>query len=438
LIARGINSNLKFIVVILTLRILLFSPFLMGIHSHFVFFHSKMICLDKMSRFLIVLTLWITLLMRLSMNKALNLWKLIFSFLALNLILILSFSRNRLLGFYIFFELSLIPTLVIILGWGVQPERVRAGRYLMIYTLVGSLPLLGTILYMDFHCGSVKTFLPLIKIFFFSGKDYRFFCFLWIIAFLIKLPIYGVHLWLPKAHVEAPVAGSMVLAGILLKLGAYGLIRSLHFLEIKICFWTDFFFTWRVVRMCLVGFMCFRQCDLKSLVAYSSVAHMSLIFAARFSLDLIGAKGIMGILISHGLCSSGLFFGVQCLYENRGSRSLYLNRGLISLSPLFCFFWFLLCVGKASAPPSLNLLREFFLIARIVRFGEILRGIFCGLSVFIGGLFSIYLYTLVSHGKWSVINNFWIPFSLRHFLILFLHMFPLYGLIFLRKFIFFI
>lgn len=90
--------------------------------------------------------------------------------------------------------------------------------------------------------------------------------------------------------------------------------------------------------MCLVGLMCFRQCDLKSLVAYSSVAHMSLILAACFSCDIIGIKGVMRMLISHGLCSSGLFFGVQCLYEKRGSRRIYLNRGLISLSPIFCFF----------------------------------------------------------------------------------------------------
>ena len=90
--------------------------------------------------------------------------------------------------------------------------------------------------------------------------------------------------------------------------------------------------------MCLVGLMCFRQCDLKSLVAYSSVAHMSLVIAACFSCDIIGMKGVMRMLVSHGLCSSGLFFGVQCLYENSGSRNIYLNRGWINLSPMFCFF----------------------------------------------------------------------------------------------------
>lgn len=174
--------------------------------------------------------------MVLSMKKAKKLKNLLFCFCSLKLILILAFIRKSLLGFYIFFELSLIPTLVIILGWGAQPERIRAGSYLMIYTLIGSLPLLGTIVFMDYHCGTLKIFIPIAEIFFFSKKDYRVFCLLWILAFLIKLPIYGVHLWLPKAHVEAPVAGSMVLAGILLKLGAYGLFRSLHFLDLDYCF----------------------------------------------------------------------------------------------------------------------------------------------------------------------------------------------------------
>ena len=250
------------------------------------------------------------------------------------------FMRKRLIRFYIFFELSLIPTLVIILGWGAQPERIRAGSYLIIYTLIGSLPLLGAILFMDFHCGRTKLFLlsENIKINLNRKKDYRVFTLFLILAFIIKLPIYGVHLWLPKAHVEAPVAGSMVLAGVLLKLGAYGLFRSLHFITLEICFWGKFLFMWSIVSMTLVGLMCFRQCDLKSLVAYSSVAHMSLILAACFRIDTVGAKGLLGILVSHGLCSSGLFFGVQCLYEKRGTRKIYLNRGIISISPIFCFF----------------------------------------------------------------------------------------------------
>ncbi len=229
-------DRVKILVRTIVLVVLFCVPFLTTSFSQNIFFHRYWVSGDKLSVFLVLLSLWVTLLMILSMNKSKGLRSLLSCFTVLNLILVFSFFRKRLLGFYIFFELSLIPTLLIILGWGIQPERIRAGRYLMIYTLLGSLPLLCCIVYMDFHCGSIKMFLPTVEIFFFRKFDYSILCFFWIFAFLVKLPIYGVHLWLPKAHVEAPVAGSMVLAGLLLKLGAYGLVRSFHYLYIDICF----------------------------------------------------------------------------------------------------------------------------------------------------------------------------------------------------------
>lgn len=429
-------SNIKYLIRFFIIVMMLTRPYMKRIFRHNIFFHSYGTSLDSLSRFLVLLRLWITVLMCLSMKLSSKLQKLIFLFSSLNLILIFRFIRKNLINFYIFFELSLIPTLLIILGWGLQPERIRAGRFLIIYTLIGSLPLLGCLLFMEFHCGTLKTFILIGEIFFFNIKDYNIYCILWVSAFLIKLPIYGVHLWLPKAHVEAPVAGSMVLAGLLLKLGAYGLVRSLHFLDIVLCTWSKILFTWSIVTMCIVGFMCFRQCDLKSLVAYSSVAHMTLILASCFRVDIIGIKGIMGILISHGLCSSGLFFGVQCYYETRGTRKIFLNRGMLLLSPIFCMMWFLLCVGKASAPPSLNLFREFFLIRRIIKYGWFFSFIFCGIKIFVRGLFSIYLYIITCHGKWTPKKRFWLPINNHHLLVLFLHIFPLYIIFILKKSIF--
>lgn len=431
-----IFGELNYLVRLYIRRILLLVPFLGGPTS-ITFYHRYWLCWDNLSIFIIILTIWISMLMCISMKKAPKVSRLYFWFKSLKVILVVAFLNERFLGFYVFFELSLIPTLIIILGWGAQPERIRAGRYLIIYTLIGSLPLLGSILYLNRNCGRVKIYSPIIDVCYFWETDYRIFTIVWILAFLIKLPIYGIHLWLPKAHVEAPVAGSMVLAGVLLKLGAYGLIRSLRYITINVCLWRDLLFIWSLYRMCLVGIMCFRQCDLKSLVAYSSVAHMSLILASCFSCDIIGVKGIMGMLVSHGLCSSGLFFGVQCLYERRGSRNIFLNRGILCISPMFSFFWLLLCVGKASAPPSLNLLREFFLISGIIKFGGPIASFLCIISIFLGGLFRIYLYVVVCHGKWSVLKNYWRFNSMRKFLILFLHFFPLYGLLFLRNYIFF-
>ena len=431
-------TKVKYVVRFLIIILIKCTPYFGNLFSNNIYNHRYLTCLDNISVFLVVLSLWISLLMILSMNKANKLSGLIFCFSILKFILVMRFMRKSLFTFYVFFELSLVPTLIIILGWGAQPERIRAGSYLMIYTLVGSLPLLGCILYMDYHCRRTKFFLisQSINIFYFGQLEYTFHAIFWILAFAIKLPIYGVHLWLPKAHVEAPVAGSMVLAGVLLKLGAYGLIRVMRFIYFHLAIWRDFIIIWTIYTMVLVGLMCFRQRDLKSLVAYSSVAHMSLILAACFSLDLIGIKGILRMLVSHGLCSSGLFFGVQCLYENRGSRRVYLNRGIISISPIFCFFWFLLCVGNASAPPTLKLLREFFLMEKIIAFSGPFGALFCGLSIFTGGLLRIYLYVLVGHGKWKLSNNYWDFGSFRKYLILFLHVIPLYGLIFLGKSIF--
>lgn len=432
------KSKIKYIVRLLILLLFLSVPNFTRMFSNKIFKHRYLTCLDNFSTFLVILRLWITLLMFLSMKKANKLKGLIICFCSLKFILVSRFMSKRLIKFYIFFELSLIPTLIIILGWGVQPERIRAGSYLMIYTLVGSLPLLGVILYIDYHCGRSKIFLlsEKLSVFFFSLKDYSILSFFWILAFIIKLPIYGVHLWLPKAHVEAPVAGSMVLAGVLLKLGAYGLFRSIKFISLDICFWGNFLFIWTIITMVIVGLMCFRQCDLKSLVAYSSVAHMSLILCACFRIDIIGANGLVGMLVSHGLCSSALFFGVQSLYEKRGSRRIYLNRGIISLSPIFCLFWFLFCVGKASAPPTLNLLREFFLMEKIVAFSGAAGALLCGASIFVSGLLRIYLYVLVGHGKWKPTNKYWNLRLPRNYLIFFLHGLPLYGLLFLRKYLF--
>lgn len=426
--------NINMLILIIRIMIIFLTKFMISNYSHFIIFHSYYIFFDQMSSFLCGLRVWITLLMILSMNKANNKEFLFFKFTILNLILFGAFMINDYIGFFIFFELSLIPTLVIILGWGIQPERIRAGSYLMIYTIIGAVPLLLCIIFNYYKGGSTSIFKSNFGNSFIVKTEYRWIAMFWILGFIIKLPVYGVHLWLPKAHVEAPVRGSMVLAGVLLKLGAYGLIRVNKFLNISNCFWSKIRFVWFLYSMCMVGFVCFRQSDLKSLVAYSSIAHMSLVMLGVFSFDYLGYVGIIRMLVAHGICSSGLFFCVQCFYELRGTRSIILNRGYLNISPILCFFWFLLCVANASAPPSLNLFREFLLISSILNY-RYLGSLFCFMSVFLAGLFSIYLYTLTSHGKWNKIKNYWNKISLRHCIILFLHTVPVYGLLFICNYI---
>jgi len=187
------------------------------------------------------------------------------------------------------------------------------------------------------------------------------------LAFLVKLPVFIFHLWLPKAHVEAPVSGSIILAAIILKLGGYGIFKVISFLqEIGVLF----IYLW--IRIGLVGssilaVLCIIQSDLKSLIAYSSVVHMGMVLVGLIRISFYGVIGAFIVILGHGLCSSGLFRLVNMVYERSGSRSLLINRGLLILIPRIGLWWFLLRRRNISAPPSLNLLGEIDLLISIVR-----------------------------------------------------------------------
>ena len=320
--------------------------------------------------------------------------------------------------FYLFLEIRLIPVLILILGWGYQPERIQAGIYLLFYTLLASLPIIIIIFYYYLNFNSLD--------FYFLNKNLNsiliYFCIN--IVFFIKIPIFFVHLWLPKAHVEAPVSGSIILVGIILKLGGYGLLRFINlFIEIglKINF--------LLVNISLVGglivsFICIRQRDLKSLIAYSSVAHIGIVLSGIIRLNYWGITGALVIILAHGLCSSGLFVLVNFSYERIIRRRIYLNKGLINLIPSISLWWFLLCSSNIAAPPSINLIGEIILINRIVSYNY-LRIFFLIIISFFRAVYSLYLYAFSQHGMFnSGIYSLSLN-SLREYLIIFLHWVPL-------------
>nr|QKY63879.1 NADH dehydrogenase subunit 4 [Triatoma protracta] len=376
---------------------------------------------DALSMCMIFLSFWIVFLMIVASYGVYKNNNYPGEFLFVNIFLlfflILSFSTIDLFLFYLFFESSLILTLFLIFGWGYQPERLSAGFYLLFYTLFASLPLLLGIFYIwSEACG---VFYFLIEI------DCNYYLFIsMVLAFLVSMPMVFIHFWLPSAHVEAPIAGSMILAGVLLKFGGYGLMRVFNFIYEFVFGLSYIFIGLSLYGVFLVGFLCLYQVDIKSLIAYSSVSHMGLALCGIFSMNSWGLAGSLVLMIGHGLCSSGLFCLANIVYERVNSRSFIINKGLIIFMPSLSLFWFILSSNNMASPPSLNLLGELMLINGIMGWSS-LSLIFLGFSSFLSCCYSIYLYSYVQHGMvYSGLTKFNFN-SFREYFLIFCHLFPL-------------
>nr|YP_010564339.1 NADH dehydrogenase subunit 4 [Mythimna turca]UYX62362.1 NADH dehydrogenase subunit 4 [Mythimna turca] len=384
---------------------------------------SYMMSCDIMSYGLIMLSIWISILMIMAsetlnkMNFYINFF--LFNILFLLIMLYLTFSTMNMFMFYLFFEGSLIPTLLLIIGWGYQPERIQAGMYLLFYTLFVSLPLLMGIFYI-FN----ETYCMMIYFLKFFNMNIYILYFSMILAFLVKMPMYFVHLWLPKAHVEAPVSGSMILAGIMLKLGGYGLLRLLIFLQeinLKLNYLSIII---SLIGGFYISLKCFCQVDIKSLIAYSSVAHMSIVISGIMIMNYWGFMGSYILMIGHGLCSSGMFCLANISYERLHSRSLYINKGMMNFMPSMSLWWFLLMSSNMAAPPSLNLMGEISLINSLMSWSWISMLLLMLISFFSAG-YSLYLYSFIQHGKYySGVYSYYMGVS-REYLMLMLHWLPL-------------
>lgn len=310
------------------------------------------------------------------------------------------FCTFDLVFFYIFFESILIPMFLLIGVWGSRQRKIHAVYQFFFYTIFGSLLLLLSILFVYSYTQTTDINLLCSTYFPINRQLVLWFCFFF--AFAVKVPMFPFHIWLPEAHVEAPTIGSVILAGVLLKMGSYGMFRFV----IPLFCEATYFFVPLIYTFCVLGiiYTCLttiRQIDLKKIIAYSSVSHMSFVLLGLFSTSPIGIVGSLFLMLSHGIVSSGLFFCIGCLYDRYKTRVLRYFSGLVNVMPLFGCGFFFLILSNISFPGTSNFVGEFMVLLGLYN-DNIFVALVSTFSIILTAIYSVWLYNRLMFGRLQV------------------------------------
>lgn len=366
----------------------------------FIFNVSLDLGIDAFSLLLILLSCFITCLCLLA--SWINMWKnesvfFHIAILAQSAMLNLVFLVLDIFYFYIFFEATLI-TMVLIMGFfGSRERKIRATFLLLIYTVLGSILMLLSILYL-YVCLGTTNYIELLTFEF--SKDLQ--CILWVtffLAFAVKVPMVPLHVWLPEAHVEAPTVGSVILAGVLLKLGTFGFLRyCICLLPNASLYFAPFIYTLSIISLFYASICAICQTDIKRVIAYSSIAHMNLIMLGLFSFDVIGLEGCFLQMLNHGIVSGGLFLLVGVLYDRYHTRLIKYYGGLVHVMPFFTFFFLIFILANIAIPGTCSFVGEFLVFLGLFE-GDILVTVFAATGMILGGIYSLWLFNRICFGN---------------------------------------
>lgn len=347
-------------------------------------------------------------------------WYVVFLMAGLLIFLEMFLTRDLLIYFF-FYELSALPMYLMISVWGSRERKVFAGNLLVLYTMIGSLFLLFTLYLLYIYTGTLNfnTFY-----FYFFDKDISKLLFLlFFFSFAIKVPVVPLHLWLPEAHVEAITPGSVLLAGVVLKLSVYAYLRGI------------FFFNSNYILVILISFLTYYlpsllamvQSDVKKIIAYASISHMGFSLFGLFSNNLVGVKGAVFMLFGHAIVASALFLAIGTLYERYKTRNIYYYGGLLMIMPLWSFFLFLFILGNIGFPGTVNFAPELMIFFGGFSYAKVF--VFLAfLGMVLPLVYSLWLYIRLVYGGLNV--NFVTYFSdvtrREFFYLLFLGFFVLF------------